>query len=165
MRRYADNNSASSSALYHVRRRRLYRIAIKQEKYQTSQSNYDTENEKTTDTESKSQTNNTKEFFSIFYNQRKVFKWARNQLLLNDPKVYTDESGEINYPFEEMNDIPPRPGYTWVPDSTWTIDFEYTKTDDKGWVYGYYFLLLLLHLLLLSLLLLQILSLIAKLLL
>lgn len=80
------------------------------------------------------------ETFHVFYNQRRAvlsLSFGPNNLFPTDRYEFTDESGQIPYPYcSDIEDMRPPAGYQWVEGSKWTTDQTYTPTDEFGWTYA-----------------------------
>jgi hypothetical protein len=77
----------------------------------------------------------------IFENQRRSalppYDFGNNTFP-GERSLFSDESGKVNAPYTTLDDALPPPGYIWDPSppGVWTIDKDYTQTDENGWSYG-----------------------------
>jgi hypothetical protein len=71
----------------------------------------------------------------VYENQRRQpyypFDWSNRAYTR---PLYSDESLNVGYKFEKLDDAAPPPGCVWA--SEWCIDKKYTETDENGWIYG-----------------------------
>ncbi|KAJ3315737.1 hypothetical protein HDU76_002131 [Blyttiomyces sp. JEL0837] len=72
----------------------------------------------------------------VYENQR---WWAgpgwTSHMLQGERSAWSDETGMSLQPPRSDDDAPPLPGWEWVAKS-WTLDTEWSATDEKGWVYS-----------------------------
>ena len=80
--------------------------------------------------------------YYFYENQRSVGirSFSGSNLSSLDRGQFTDETGCYNSPFspDEFVKFKPPTGYMWDVKhaNKWTIDYDYTETDKKGWSYG-----------------------------
>lgn len=78
-------------------------------------------------------------FVHIYENQRRStlppYSWG-NHMMIGERGNFSDETGKYNAKYTTLRKAAPPKGYKWHEGSEWTVDTDYTETDDEGWSYG-----------------------------